>query len=57
MSMEEQVFTVRLCSIEFLNLKSFHPEYIMPPSFNREAHAKVAEAVRKAAIDSGVVRI
>ena len=33
------------------------PEYIMPPSFNREAHAKVAEAVRKAAIDSGVARI
>ncbi|MBQ2326621.1 MAG: NADP-dependent malic enzyme [Clostridia bacterium] len=33
------------------------PEYIMPPSFNREAHAKVAEAVRKAAIESGVARI
>ncbi|MBR4875706.1 MAG: NADP-dependent malic enzyme, partial [Clostridia bacterium] len=33
------------------------PDYIMPPSFNREAHAKVAEAVRKAAIDSGVARI
>ncbi|MBQ2692334.1 MAG: NADP-dependent malic enzyme [Clostridia bacterium] len=33
------------------------PDYIMPPSFNREAHAKVAEAVRKAAIESGVARI
>ena len=33
------------------------PEYIMPPSFNKEAHAKVAAAVRQAAIDSGVARI
>ena len=33
------------------------PDYIMPPSFNREAHAKVAEAVRKAAVESGVARI
>ena len=33
------------------------PDYIMPPSFNMTAHARVAEAVRKAAIDSGVARI
>ena len=33
------------------------PDYIMPPSFNKEAHAKVAAAVRQAAIDSGVARI
>ncbi len=33
------------------------PDYIMPPSFNLTAHAKVAEAVKQAAIDSGVARI
>ena len=33
------------------------PDYIMPPSFNMTAHARVAEAVRQAAVDSGVARI
>ena len=33
------------------------PDYIMPPSFSMTAHAKVAEAVKKAAIESGVARI
>ncbi|MEA4920935.1 MAG: NADP-dependent malic enzyme [Clostridiaceae bacterium] len=33
------------------------PDYIMPPSFSMTAHAKVAEAVRKAAKESGVARI
>lgn len=33
------------------------PDYIMPPSFSMTAHAKVAEAVRKAARESGVARL
>ena len=33
------------------------PENIMPPAFDREGHRKVAEAVRRAARESGVARI
>ena len=32
------------------------PENIMPPAFDREGHQKVAEAVRRAARESGVAR-
>ncbi len=54
---EEMKMAAAHAIADLVTAEQLCPDYIMPPSFNREAHAKVAEAVRKAAIDSGVARI
>jgi malate dehydrogenase (oxaloacetate-decarboxylating) len=54
---EEMKMAAARAIADLVSDEELSPEYIMAPSFNPEAHAKVAAAVRQAAVDSGVARI
>lgn len=54
---EEMKMAAAHAIADLVSDSELRPDYIMPPSFSMTAHAKVAEAVRKAARESGVARI
>ena len=54
---EEMKIAAATAIADLVSPEELSPDYIMPPSFSMTAHKKVAEAVSRAARESGVARI
>ena len=54
---EEMKIAAATAIADLVSPEELSPDYIMPPSFSMTAHKKVAEAVSRAARESGIARI